>query len=272
MIVLIISGLFYFDYHFQSKLGFTLLLGFVAVGSLFEFYGMYENIGVKTPKIIPSVVILWWLLLAFLNYPPKLYVLQLNSIIVFVFLLVMMIYYLFSIRSYQNIFVSVIGFVYVLVPIAGSLIIYNACGLWGLVYVIAIIKIGDSLAYFGGTWFGKHKLAPTISPNKTVEGFIIGILGGALSGFLLLYVMNGGGLALSFKRIILVFTANFIIVMFGQMGDLLESMFKRHCQIKDSGKWLGGLGGVLDTVDSLFLGIPVALFAMTELLKWWCIK
>ncbi|MFH1227919.1 MAG: phosphatidate cytidylyltransferase [Planctomycetota bacterium] len=198
IIIAIISALFYSDYHFQSKVGFTLLLSFVAMASLMEFYGMYKNIGIKTPKIIPIVIIVGWLILSTFFFTYRAY--SLIPVFLSVFLLTAMIYYIFHINNYPHIFVYIIGFIYVFVPIICSFAFYDRYGLSRLIYVIAIIKIADSLAYFGGNWLGKHKLAPTISPNKTVEGFIIGILGGALSGFLLCYIM-GNNLGLPFMKL-----------------------------------------------------------------------
>lgn len=117
----------------------------------------------------------------------------------------------------------------------------------------------DTGAYLSGRSFGKRKLFPKISPNKTWEGTI----GGALLAVLLAY--NCGVYFTSFSRTEWVVMA-LIIVVFGSLGDLVESMLKRSYDIKDSGKILPGHGGILDRFDGLLIAAPV-VFSFIVLIR-----
>ena len=123
-------------------------------------------------------------------------------------------------------------------------------------WLLLVVAANDSAAYFGGRRFGKTKLAPKISPKKTVEGSAFGVLGGTVMGFLLwpymmpyAQPMQVAGLAMT-------------AILAGQAGDLFESGFKRICGIKDSGKILPGHGGFLDRFDALFLALPMFVFTL----------
>jgi phosphatidate cytidylyltransferase len=115
----------------------------------------------------------------------------------------------------------------------------------------------DSAAYFVGKAIGRHKLAPQISPGKTWEGTIAGVLGAALVGWL--FTINGPlQLPLFWWQGIIL---GALVSIFGQLGDLAESLLKRNCNVKDSGTLMRGHGGLLDRVDSiLFAGVVVYLF------------
>ena len=106
----------------------------------------------------------------------------------------------------------------------------------------------DSFAMIGGRLFGKHKLAPTISPSKTVEGAFVGLAMGFVGGFTLALL---GGLPLETALL-----ANIVIPVATQTGDLIESLIKRHLNVKDSGSILPGHGGVLDRIDGTLLAAP----------------
>lgn len=249
ILIVFISGLFYLDYYFKSTIGFTILLCLVAIGGLYEFYKMYENIGIKVPRIIPilyAVAALAALQVPY-SYLRHLPIYESNILLVAVsgFLLTALAYYLFHIADFPRFFTLIMGFFYIFVPLYATAILYND-NRWVVISIIALVKISDSLAYFGGKAFGRHKLAPTISPNKTVEGFIAALVGGTIIGCFIFLQITG----IIWLPAIL---SSFIIVVLAQSGDLLESLFKRHCQVKDSGKLLGGLGGILDLIDSLLL-------------------
>ncbi len=115
--------------------------------------------------------------------------------------------------------------------------------------------MSDTCAYFGGTFFGKHKLAPEISPKKTVEGSAIGIVGACL--FQLLYawiLMRFFEIRLNIPVVILFGLAGAAV---GQIGDLALSLVKREVGIKDYGKLMPGHGGVLDRFDSVIFILPL---------------
>jgi phosphatidate cytidylyltransferase len=124
-------------------------------------------------------------------------------------------------------------------------------GLVYILYSLFIIWATDSGAYFIGRAMGKRKLWPEISPNKTVEGFIGGIVCAMIVAvlFVLFSDINASMYTLVGVTIVL--------SIFGQIGDLVESAFKRHFNVKDSGQFLPGHGGILDRFDSLLFVWPL---------------
>lgn len=127
-------------------------------------------------------------------------------------------------------------------------------GLTYVIFALVVVWTTDSGAYFTGRKFGKRKLWPEISPNKTVEGFIGGIVWAIIAALILQWIAP--------------FSSSYIILIgitiaastFGQLGDLVESAIKRHYDVKDSGNILPGHGGILDRFDSLLFVIPLLHF------------
>ncbi len=124
---------------------------------------------------------------------------------------------------------------------------------WLLLVLLATIWIADSAAYFAGKNFGKHKLAPNISPGKTWEGVIGALIAVTLFGAVL-YLNDGVG----FHQLA-IFPALWVITILGVVGDLFESLMKRQANLKDSGHLLPGHGGVLDRVDGIIPSLPIAI-------------
>jgi len=115
------------------------------------------------------------------------------------------------------------------------------------IFLIAIVILTDSMAYFTGRFFGKHKLAPKISPKKTIEGAIGGWLSGAA------FAIGFGLLTELFAQMWILFILAFFLPILSQIGDLVASALKRKYDIKDFGKLFPGHGGVMDRVDSQML-------------------
>ena len=125
---------------------------------------------------------------------------------------------------------------------------------WGALTVIAVfasIWVCDSLAYFVGRRYGKHKLFERVSPNKTWEGAAAGF-GGAVIAFWV-----AGLLALPYLSSVSAIACGCIVGVFGQLGDMVESLLKRDAGVKDSSSLIPGHGGVLDRFDSLILVSPL---------------
>jgi phosphatidate cytidylyltransferase len=121
--------------------------------------------------------------------------------------------------------------------------------------VLLVIFASDTFAYFGGRLFGRHKLAPKLSPGKTWEGFVVGTLLGIFVAFVALYQDRDHYLVI-WQAVVLGVT----LALVGVAGDLFESMLKRDMQVKDTGRLLGGHGGVLDRIDALLFAAPVAYY------------
>lgn len=119
-----------------------------------------------------------------------------------------------------------------------------------VLYVLILIWANDTFAYLTGRQFGKHKLLEKVSPKKTIEGFIGGCLFSIIAGF----IIGKFDIHTSFKYHWMVIA--FIVSIFGTLGDLVESKFKRQADVKDSGNIMPGHGGLLDRLDSLFFLTP----------------
>ncbi|GAB3344917.1 phosphatidate cytidylyltransferase [Marilutibacter aestuarii] len=125
---------------------------------------------------------------------------------------------------------------------------------------LGIVWAADSGAYFAGRTLGKHKLAPRISPNKTIEGLVGGVLAGLVAG-LGLSLFAGASLAqLPWIALAIVFA-----VLFSVVGDLFESLLKRHAGVKDSGHLIPGHGGILDRLDGVLAALPAFAVAKAVL-------
>jgi len=124
-----------------------------------------------------------------------------------------------------------------------------------LFYLLLVISFSDIFAYFGGKYFGKSLLAPSISPKKTWEGSFFGVLGGGIVGAVF------GELTMSMFWLYGLVLAMLLAVV-GQLGDLVESKIKRLCDVKDSGTILPGHGGILDRIDGHMLAAPVFYYLL----------
>lgn len=130
---------------------------------------------------------------------------------------------------------------------------------WYLFAVIFITKSSDIGAYLIGSRVGRHKLLPRISPKKTVEGLVGGLLFGILTAMLCRPFLGFSYLHLA--------VLGLAIGLIAELGDLSESLIKRDCQVKDSGFLFPGLGGILDLIDSLLFTAPAFYFYMINVTK-----
>lgn len=132
-------------------------------------------------------------------------------------------------------------------------------GLWLMLYLTATTMFTDIGAHGVGTLMGKHKLCPTISPNKTIEGAVGGTIVGAIIGTVMLalvehhYGFSIFGIENQIVGIILIFVVSVIITILGQIGDLIASKLKREFGIKDYSNLFPGHGGVMDRFDSTLI-------------------
>lgn len=124
-------------------------------------------------------------------------------------------------------------------------------GAFWLLYVLVLVWATDSGAYFAGRLWGRRKLAPSVSPGKTIEGLIGGVV---VSIIICILVYISHFFEVTFYNLIV---SSILAILASVLGDLTESMFKRQANIKDSGHLIPGHGGVLDRIDSLTSAIPV---------------
>jgi phosphatidate cytidylyltransferase len=132
--------------------------------------------------------------------------------------------------------------------------------------LVAAVALSDAAAYGGGSWFGKHKMAPMVSPNKTWEGSVSGILA-ALAGMVVFYALSvrPGWDALPQWTLVRYLYTGAILSVVGQIGDLAESCLKRDAGVKDSGVIFPGHGGMLDRCDGYLFTAPVLYYMVTPL-------
>ena len=152
---------------------------------------------------------------------------------------------------------ALIGTIYI--SLALGVLVQLRMGDDGLLWTIMLFLNNwatDSFALIGGRMFGKRKLAPTISPGKTVEGAAVGLTSGVIFGVVVALL---GGVPAGIAIVI-----NIIVALATETGDLIESMVKRHLHVKDSGHILPGHGGILDRMDGTLLAAPT-LFILLAL-------
>ena len=144
----------------------------------------------------------------------------------------------------------------VILPTWAAMVALHAVGTWLLLAAMALVWVADISAYFAGRAFGRHKLAPTISPGKTWEGVAGAVVGVMIyGGIVLSYSPLAGQVPLPVPLLALLLV---LLTAVSVMGDLFESLLKRQAGIKDSSNLLPGHGGVLDRIDALTSTLPLA--------------
>ncbi|MCR4872431.1 MAG: phosphatidate cytidylyltransferase [Bacteroidales bacterium] len=226
-------------YPFAIVAGLTMALAFLFASQFYLFVrGLPHEPGIRI-KIFPyeGVLILLSVVAVFL---PELFTRHENPV--------------------QNIGMGLLSLVWIVLPLSVLFFVWSVqCPAQVLGFFI-LIWMADTAAYVFGSLFGKHKLAPEISPGKTWEGFLGScvVTVGLAVGLSYIPFFQSAGLKVWHWIVVALLTE-----VFGLLGDLLESMFKRKAGVKDSGNIIPGHGGVLDRVDSiLFATLPVWLFCL----------
>jgi phosphatidate cytidylyltransferase len=257
--------LFYFLVTFHNPVFFFFFVLLVSSLGLLEFYRLFFKAG-KISVILTGELLSLILLIGFYLQGMDLKGLEkmsnpffLSSILSLVFLLFLA-FHLLTDRDSFFLSVSVMGMGLVYVTwFLGHLVLLRLLEHgpeW--VLLLAMITWGtDSGALFVGKLIGRKKLAPAISPNKTIEGAVGGVVFGTGLAILARYWF------LPFFPLNEVIVLALVMSIAGQTGDLVESMFKRANQVKDSGHLLPGHGGILDKIDSFIFTIPVLYYYLT---------
>lgn len=233
-----------------GKWPFVVMAYVLATIALFELMRMYRSIQVYTYMGI-SLLFLFLLMFPAEEITMGDFIVTKFSLISFqlVFLLMLVVLsknkFTFDNAGFVLIATVYIGMAFYLISVL------RETGLNYFLFTLFVIWATDSGAYFSGRFFGKRKLWPSISPNKTIAGAVGGLFIALLvaTGFQLIYPFEQ---SLPFILLIAV-----IISVFGQIGDLVASAIKRHYDIKDSGKIFPGHGGVIDRLDSLLFVVII---------------
>jgi phosphatidate cytidylyltransferase len=231
---------------------------FIAAG-LYEFFLMLEHKGTVTYKyfgvvlgsLIPISIMLRFELTKGWEF--------LFIILALLFLIIMQ----FKRHQHTGAIIGISTTVFGIVYISWSFsflikIRYLERGLILLAALLLLTKSCDVGAYLIGSRFGKHPLAPSISPHKTIEGSLGGIIFSILAAIIFKPILG-----FSYLTLVLLGIGMSIL---GQLGDISESLIKRDCQVKDSGSIFPGMGGVLDQIDSLLFTAPVFYFFLSVFL------
>lgn len=165
--------------------------------------------------------------------------------------------------------VALVSFISLAIPLALNTLSFIRTNfpqhaMFYIVYIMLSVWVGDAGAYFVGTFLGKHKMCPKISPKKTWEGFVGGIVTTGVVAFISCFVyelidsaINNGVHTFSVNYPYLV-GLSLVLSVLGVLGDLSASLIKRECSVKDFGNILPGHGGVLDRFDSVLFAAPFA--------------
>lgn len=239
---------------------FRIAIILFTVGGLYEFFTMLEKKGISIYKYfgigVGSIIPLSILFRFELTKKWELLFIALMLL----FLIVMQFRKRESSGVIVDISTTLFGILYVCWLFSFLIKIrYLEGGLGLFAAVLLITKLGDIGAYLIGTRFGKIPLIPRISPKKSVEGSTGGLIFSLLGALVSRPLLN-----LSYPHVIFI---GFTLGIVGQLGDLSESLLKRDCQVKDSGAILPGLGGILDSIDSLLFSAPVFYFYMSTILN-----
>jgi phosphatidate cytidylyltransferase len=167
-------------------------------------------------------------------------------------------------RTQRPFAMAIVGAV-VLVGAWVAIVDLQAHSPWLVLAAMAVVWLADTAAYFAGRRFGRRKLAPSISPNKSWEGVWGGMLAVALYALALTSLGGRAGYAGEWRLSLAIAFVAFVVVLaaISIVGDLYESMLKRQAGVKDSGTLLPGHGGVLDRIDALLPAMPLAALAAT---------
>ena len=248
-----------------SQWVFASLFFLIAIGGLFEFLRISRALGGKVSKtvLLPSAVFIYALITSvtfgYLSSDALIYGLLTFPLIA--------IFELFrdNDRPLSNVSHAIAGLLWIVVPLAllNGFFNPNPEVAWShsgaLLGFFLILWIYDSGAYIAGSMFGRHKMMERISPKKSWEGFA----GGAVLGFLTAFLISASFTEFSLGQWLIIAS---MIIIFGTLGDFIESMLKRSAGIKDSGNILPGHGGILDRFDAVFVAAPV-IFLLIRLFR-----
>lgn len=254
-----------------GRFSFLAVFGAILGSGLFEFYRMVEKDTSHAISKIFNILMGTIIFLSVFLYLENIYN-YLLPVSILIYLLILIASAIFIRREdiFHGIIYSVFGQIYITMPL--SLLMFISYSLqpdiagneYDWVPVLALfvfLWVNDTAAYFIGSLIGRHKLIEHISPKKSVEGFIAGILFTVLASLIFTRLYPGFSI---------VFWMGFAVVvsLFGTLGDLFESLIKRTCNVKDAGDLIPGHGGILDRIDSLLVAVPAVFLYLILFLSF----
>ena len=230
-------------------LPFTLLIYLLATIAILELIKMNDSFSGWFPTILAIVFV--WILLIPDTFQVTSYVGYTKTEVVMIFVMAVLAYSVLSKNKFTFNHASFLLLASIYVGMGFYFLNETRMeGLHYILYALFVIWATDTGAYFFGRAFGKRKLWPTISPNKTIEGAIGGLVSAGVVGYVfhLVYPFD--------TSVFIILVVTILVSIVGQIGDLVESAYKRHYNVKDSGQILPGHGGILDRLDSLLFVVP----------------
>ena len=238
---------------------FHVLFGILAIIGLNEFYGLFKKAPVS-PNISQGLILgtLFYFLCTWVLLD-EVWTDFTHGFLLLVFPLVALGELVRKKKTpFENMGITILGWLYVVLPLVIlNYLMWNAeSQQWDnylpVLSVFIFVWTSDTFAYLIGRKLGKHKLFERISPKKTWEGFIGGIVFTVIAGAVFAYFTK--------QNYVNFMILGAVISVFGTLGDLVESMLKRSLKVKDSGNILPGHGGILDRIDAVIFVIPIAYF------------
>ncbi len=255
LLPLIFSAVLYFP-----RLWFFVLIQIIILAALVEFYNLPRRKKLFASK---GLGILLSLIIAVSFYFPPFFI----EMALFVSLMIGGVYYLVTVTKLEKLalFPSTIaltyfGALYLSFTLNHIIWLRDQHGHKYIFFLMTVVFVGDTGAMLIGRWLGRHKMAPTASPNKTWEGSIGGLITGAAAGVAFQQLFLAGDATL-FKAVLF----GILLQMISQISDPLESLFKRAAGVKDSSNLLPGHGGCFDRIDSMILAIPLFYYLLEYL-------
>ena len=236
----------------------------ITFGSLWEFYGMCSKVGYAPNRVFGLALAALVVAASLLNVDSW----GMSTIMLLASVGAILSVMVFVSQLWRggktpiaNISTTFAGVTYIAVPMAAMTLIglVNYDGEWNGKMILAymfIVWANDVFAYLFGMTFGRHKMCPSISPKKSWEGFVGGVVSAGVVGAAIGAIFIGGA------AVWMMGVWGVVIALSGVAGDLIESMFKRSVGVKDSGNIMPGHGGFLDRFDALFLSAPMALVSV----------
>lgn len=261
VIILILLIAYANSYYFSPI--FVGFVAFIQAIALWEYYLLVRKKQINPAIILGLICSIIYVFASFLKAQGQPFWHTFPEIILAVTFFAVFTY--FALKGEQpivNIATTFFGIIYITIPMALIVRIvyffhetaFGAGALW-LIFLIAVAKSADTAAFFVGKKFGNIKLASKLSPNKTLEGALAGLVAAVLTAVIIFAIGKQTELfsSITLSEILILGLA---LGIFGQLGDLAESLLKRDAQVKDSNK-IPGVGGLLDMIDSLLFTAPI---------------
>jgi len=255
----IIAAAIFLPIVYYGNVPFLILMYAMASIGLYELLKMQKISVFSVPGVL-SLLLLWIFLIPS-NYDFFRESTTFSKVEIFLFGVLLFLIYSVVVKnrfSFDEVSKSILAIIYVGIGFYYMIETrMSESGLTLMFFALILIWATDSGAYFTGRSFGKHKLWPEISPKKTIEGSIGGIFYALLVAVCFYFFSD---LPIPIIKLLLI---SVVLSVFGQLGDLVESAFKRHYGVKDSGNLLPGHGGILDRVDSWLFVFPLLYFFLS---------